>query len=145
MLYGLRALNHRRDFGDVVEASLRKAALWDEVKDRLGESAATLSIGQQQRLCIARCLAVAPEAILMDEPTASLDPTSAARVEDSIRALRGDYTVVVVTHNMQQAFRISDYTAFIYLGNVVEFGATRQIFENPTCPETRDYIGGRFG
>ncbi len=145
VLYGVRAVNHRRDFDEIVESSLKKAALWDEVKDRLKESATTLSVGQQQRLCIARCLAVEPEAILMDEPTAALDPTSAARVEDSIKALRGSYTVVIVTHNMQQAFRISDNTAFIFLGNIVEFGPTRRIFEQPQKPETRDYIAGRFG
>jgi phosphate transport system ATP-binding protein len=145
VLYGVKAINHRKDYDDLLESSLKQAALWGEVKDRLKENAMTLSIGQQQRLCIARTLAITPDAILMDEPTASLDPTSAAKVEESIKALRGTYTVIIVTHNMQQAVRISDKTAFVYLGNIVEFGTTKQLFENPQRPETRDYINGRFG
>jgi phosphate transport system ATP-binding protein len=145
VLYGVKAINHRKDYEELLESSLKQAALWDEVKDRLKENAMTLSVGQQQRLCIARCLAVTPEAILMDEPTASLDPTSSAKVEESIRALKGTYTVIIVTHNMQQAVRVSDHTAFVYLGNVVEFGPTDRIFNDPQRKETRDYINGRFG
>jgi phosphate transport system ATP-binding protein len=129
----------------VVEASLRKSAIWDEVKDRLDTSAMQLSGGQQQRLCIARVLAVGPEIILMDEPASALDPLSTAKIEELIHQLRKNYTIVIVTHNMQQAARVSDYTAYFYMGSLVEFGETRTIFTNPVKKETEDYITGRFG
>ena len=130
---------------ELVEKSLRQAALWDEVKDRLHESALTLSGGQQQRLCIARTVAMSPEIILMDEPCSALDPKSTARIEDLIGELRDKYTILVVTHNMQQAARISDDTAFLYEGVLVEFGETNQIFTKPKEKRTEDYITGRFG
>jgi phosphate transport system ATP-binding protein len=130
---------------EVVERSLRRAALWDEVADRLGESALTLSGGQQQRLCIARALAVEPEVLLMDEPASALDPIATAKIEELIQELKTNYTIVIVTHNMQQAARVSDYTAYFYLGRLVEFGPTEQLFTNPTTQETEDYITGRFG
>jgi phosphate transport system ATP-binding protein len=128
-----------------VERSLRQAALWEEVKDRLGKPGAGLSGGQQQRLCVARALAVEPEILLMDEPCSALDPISTARIEELLLELKTHYTIVIVTHNMQQAARTSDLTAFLYNGELVEFGETRQIFTNPAKRETEDYITGRFG
>lgn len=130
---------------DLVESSLKGAALWDEVKDRLGKSALGLSGGQQQRLCIARSLAVKPDVLLMDEPASALDPISTAKVEDLIRDLRENYTIVIVTHNMQQAARISDFTAFFLSGELVEYGTTGTMFTNPKDQRTEDYITGRFG
>jgi len=129
----------------VVEQSLRQAALWEEVADRLDSSALDLSGGQQQRLCIARALAVQPEVLLMDEPASALDPIATAKIEELIHELRADYTIVIVTHNMQQAARVSDFTAYFYLGRLIEFGATDQLFTNPQQQETEDYITGRFG
>jgi len=129
----------------IVEKSLKKAVLWDEVCDRLKDSAMGLSGGQQQRLCIARALAVEPEVILMDEPTSSLDPIATGKIEDLIHELKQKYTVIIVTHNMQQAARISDYTGFMYLGELIEFGETEQIFERPNKKLTENYITGRFG
>ena len=145
--YGLRIAGvRRRDVLDeVVERSLKRAALWDEVKDRLHESALGLSGGQHQRLCIARAIAVNPEIILMDEPCSALDPRSTTRIEDLIGELRGEYTIIIVTHNMQQAARVSDWTAFLYEGVLIEFGPTRQLFTKPVRKETEDYITGRFG
>ena len=128
-----------------VEVSLRHAMLWDEVKDRLHESALGFSGGQHQRLCIARAIAVSPEIILMDEPCSALDPRSTTRIEDLIGELRGEYTIIIVTHNMQQAARVSDFTAFLYEGTLVEFGPTKQLFTKPEKKETEDYITGRFG
>ncbi|MDD5073222.1 MAG: phosphate ABC transporter ATP-binding protein PstB [Candidatus Omnitrophica bacterium] len=145
--YGLR-INGIKDKGFIekrVEESLKKAALWDEVKDRLHESALKLSGGQQQRLCIARCLAVEPEVLLFDEPCASLDPISTSKIEELILGLKKYYTIVIVTHNMQQAARVSDYTAFFLLGELVEFGKTQDIFTAPKDKRTEDYITGRFG
>jgi phosphate transport system ATP-binding protein len=130
---------------EIVERSLTDAALWDEVKDRLDENAMGLSGGQQQRLCIARALAVDPEILLMDEPTSALDPRATLRIEDLIDELRGKYTIIIVTHNMQQAARVSDFTAFMYEGVLVEFGATRELFTKPREKQTEDYITGRFG
>jgi phosphate transport system ATP-binding protein len=130
---------------EVVERSLRQSALWDEVADRLNASALDLSGGQQQRLCIARALAVEPEVLLMDEPASALDPIATAKIEELIQELKQDYTIVIVTHNMQQAARVSDYTAYFYLGRLVEFDATGVLFTNPTRQETEDYITGRFG
>jgi phosphate transport system ATP-binding protein len=135
----------RAALDEIVERSLRSAALWDEAKDRLHESALGLSGGQQQRLCIARAIAVEPEVLLLDEPCSALDPIATAKIEDLIHQLKRNYTIVIVTHNMQQAARVSDYTAFMYLGELVESGATEQIFTAPTKPETEDYITGRFG
>ncbi|MDR2770838.1 MAG: phosphate ABC transporter ATP-binding protein PstB [Clostridiales Family XIII bacterium] len=129
----------------IVEKSLRDAAIWDEVKDRLKKSALSLSGGQQQRLCIARALAVAPEVLLMDEPTSALDPISTSKIEDLVRTLKKEYTIVIVTHNMQQAARISDTTAFFLLGELIEYGATEKIFSMPRDRRTEDYITGRFG
>ena len=138
--------NHRgRELDEIVEKALRGAALWDEVKDRLKKSALGLSGGQQQRLCIARALAVQPDVLLMDEPTSALDPGSTLRIEDLMAELKKDYTVVIVTHNMQQATRISDKTAFFLVGELIEFGDTTQIFTNPREKKTEDYITGRFG
>jgi len=128
-----------------VEAALQAAALWDEVKDKLSQSAMGLSGGQQQRLCIARAIAVNPEVLLMDEPASALDPIATAKIEELMEELKSRYTIVVVTHNMQQAARVSAYTAFLYLGTLVEFGPTEQVFTNPRDPKTRDYITGRFG
>ena len=128
-----------------VEWALRKAALWDEVKDKLKQSGMSLSGGQQQRLCIARGIAVKPEVILLDEPTSALDPISTARIEELIDELKEEFTIVIVTHNMQQAARISDYTAYMYLGEMVEFGVTDELFVKPKKKETEDYITGRFG
>ncbi len=133
------------DMNELVEWSLKKAALWDEVKNRLKSSALGLSGGQQQRLCIARAIAVGPEVLLMDEPASSLDPKSAAAIEDLIAELREDYTIAIVTHSMQQAARTSDYTAFLYEGDLIEFGPTQKIFHKPKKKETENYITGRFG
>jgi phosphate transport system ATP-binding protein len=130
---------------EIVENCLIKAALWDEVKDRLDQSAMGLSGGQQQRLCIARALAIEPEVVLMDEPASALDPKSTLKIEDLINELKRYYTIIIVTHNMQQAARVSDYTAFFYEGHLIEFGATEQIFTNPNQKQTEDYITGRFG
>jgi phosphate transport system ATP-binding protein len=135
----------KRDMDERVEWSLRKAALWDEVKDKLQQSGLSLSGGQQQRLCIARTVAVKPEVVLLDEPTSALDPISTAKVEELVNELKSDYTIAIVTHNMQQAARISDYTAYMYLGELVEFGDTNQIFIKPAKKATEDYITGRFG
>lgn len=130
---------------DVVERSLKGAAIWDEVKDRLKESALGLSGGQQQRICIARAIAAEPEVLLMDEPCSALDPIATGRIEDLITELSGDYTILIVTHNMQQASRASDFCAFMYLGRLIEYGSTREIFERPHLKETEDYVTGRFG
>jgi phosphate transport system ATP-binding protein len=130
---------------EIVEQSLHQAALWDEVDDRLNASALELSGGQQQRLCIARALAVQPEVLLMDEPASALDPIATAKIEELIQELKQDYTIVIVTHNMQQAARVSDYTAYFYLGQLIEFGSTDLLFTNPARQETEDYITGRFG
>jgi phosphate transport system ATP-binding protein len=135
----------KTEMDGLVEWTLRRAALWDEVKDRLRHSALSLSGGQQQRLCIARAIAIGPEVLLMDEPCSALDPRSTAAIEDLIWELRETYTIVIVTHNMQQASRASDYTAFLYTGDVIEFGETEKLFQNPDKAETRDYITGRFG
>jgi phosphate transport system ATP-binding protein len=133
------------DLDTLVEQSLKQAVLWDEVKDLLNKSAMTLSGGQQQRLCIARALAMKPDVLLMDEPTSALDPVSTAKIEELIEELKKDYTIIIVTHNMQQAARISDETAFFYLGNLVEYNKTDKIFTNPDIKQTEDYITGRFG
>lgn len=141
----LHGEHSRAQLDELVEKSLRGAALWDEVKDRLKKSALGLSGGQQQRLCIARALAVQPDVLLMDEPTSALDPGSTLKIEDLMADLKKDYTVVIVTHNMQQASRISDKTAFFLLGELVEYGKTQQIFANPKEKKTEEYITGRFG
>ena len=145
--YGPRThgIRQKGRLDDIVERSLRDAAIWDEVKDRLRKNALGLSGGQQQRLCIARALAVEPDVLLMDEPTSALDPISTAKIEELAMELKQHYTIVMVTHNMQQAARISDQTAFFLLGELVESGATKQIFEHPTDRRTEDYITGRFG
>ena len=145
--YGPRThgIRSKSKLDDIVEKSLRDAAIWDEVKDRLKKSALGMSGGQQQRLCIARALAVQPEVLLMDEPTSALDPISTTKIEDLAVKLKNDYTIIMVTHNMQQAARISDKTAFFLLGEVVEFGETHQIFSMPQDKRTEDYITGRFG
>ena len=145
--YGPRThgVRSKAKLDDIVELSLRQAAIWDEVKDRLKKSALGMSGGQQQRLCIARALAVQPEVLLMDEPTSALDPISTSKIEDLAVELKKDYTIVMVTHNMQQAARISDKTAFFLLGEVVEYGETEQIFSMPKDKRTEDYITGRFG
>jgi phosphate transport system ATP-binding protein len=135
----------RSEMDDRVEWALSKAALWNEVKDKLGQSGLSLSGGQQQRLCIARSVAVKPSVILLDEPTSALDPISTAKVEELVHELKADYTVAIVTHNMQQAARCSDFTAYMYLGELIEFGDTEQIFFKPQRKETEDYITGRFG
>lgn len=147
VVYGLRivGVNHRSTLDEVVEKNLRRAALWDEVKDGLHKSAADLSGGQQQRLCIARALAVEPEVLLMDEPCSALDPISTAKIEELIHELKETFTIVIVTHNMQQAARVSDYTAFFYLGELIEFGETGTLFTAPVKRQTEDYITGRFG
>jgi phosphate transport system ATP-binding protein len=147
VVYGLRivGINNRSALDEVVEKSLRRAALWDEVKDNLHKSAADMSGGQQQRLCIARALAVEPEVLLMDEPCSALDPISTAKIEELIHELKDTFTIVIVTHNMQQAARVSDYTAFFYLGELIEFGETGKLFTAPEKRQTEDYITGRFG
>lgn len=133
------------EMDDRVEWSLRKAAIWDEVKDKLAQSGLSLSGGQQQRLCIARSVAIKPSVLLLDEPTSALDPISTAKVEELVHELKEDYTIAIVTHNMQQAARVSDYTAYMYLGEMIEFGDTEQLFFKPKRSETEDYITGRFG
>jgi phosphate transport system ATP-binding protein len=145
--FGVRLYENlsKSDMDDRVESALSKAAIWNEVKDKLGQSGLSLSGGQQQRLCIARTVAVKPKVILLDEPTSALDPISTAKVEELVSELKKDYTVAIVTHNMQQAARVSDFTAYMYLGELVEFGVTEQIFLKPTRQETEDYITGRFG
>lgn len=145
--FGLRIAGEKdaSKIAQTVEESLRGAALWEEAKDRLNESALSLSGGQQQRLCIARALAVKPEVLLMDEPASALDPIATAKIEELIRELRSQYTIAIVTHSMQQAARVSDYTAFFYLGELIEFGETTQIFTRPAQSRTEDYITGRFG
>ena len=135
----------KAELDDIVESSLRKAALWDEVKDRVKKSALSLSGGQQQRLCIARALAVEPKVLLMDEPTSALDPISTSKIEELVMELKKDFTIVIVTHNMQQAVRISDWTAFFLLGELVEFNQTEELFSMPRDKRTEDYITGRFG
>jgi phosphate transport system ATP-binding protein len=147
IVYGLRiaGIKSKAILDETVETSLRSAALWDEVKDRLNSSALSLSGGQMQRLCIARAIAVNPEVILMDEPCSALDPIATGRIEDLIHELKDDYTVVIVTHNMQQASRVSDYTAFMYLGKLIEYDETDKIFTAPEKKQTQDYITGRFG
>ena len=144
---GLRmnGLREKKKLNVVVEQSLKQAALWDEVKDSLSNSGVSLSGGQQQRLCIARALAVDPEVLLMDEPASALDPISTAKIEELIYQLRQSYTIVIVTHNMQQAARVSDFTAFFYMGELIEFGETKKIFTAPEKKQTEDYITGRFG
>jgi phosphate transport system ATP-binding protein len=141
----LNGLRDRKLLAERMEQSLRMAALWDEVKDRLNAPAISLSGGQQQRLCIARALAVQPEVLLMDEPASALDPLATSKIEDLILELKKDYTIVIVTHNMQQAARMSDFTAFLYLGELVEFDVTRKIFTSPAKKQTEDYVTGRFG
>ncbi len=145
--FGVRLYENlsRSDMDERVESALTKAAIWNEVKDKLGQSGLSLSGGQQQRLCIARTVAVKPKVILLDEPTSALDPISTAKVEELVSELKKDYTVAIVTHNMQQAARVSDFTAYMYLGELVEFGQTEQIFMKPARQETEDYITGRFG
>lgn len=144
---GLRmgGMHDRKKVTEIVERSLQQAALWDEVKDKLTKSGASLSGGQQQRLCIARALAVSPEVLLMDEPASALDPISTAKVEDLIYELKKTYTIAIVTHNMQQAARVSDYTAFFYMGELIEYDETRKIFTMPSKKQTEDYVTGRFG
>ena len=142
---GLRLNGIGGNLAELAERSLRQAALWDEVKDRLHHSALSLSGGQQQRLCIARALAIGPEVLLMDEPASALDPIATAKIAELIRELREALTIVIVTHNMQQAARVSDATAFFYMGELVEHGATEQIFTNPREPRTEDYVTGKFG
>lgn len=145
--YGPRinGVKDKKQLDEIVETALKNAAIWDEVKDRLGDSAMGLSGGQQQRLCIARTLAVNPEIVLMDEPASALDPLSTSKIEELIVQLKENYTIVIVTHNMQQAARISDNTAFFYLGELIEYDKTRKIFTNPEKKQTEDYITGRFG
>ena len=145
--YGPRVagVKEKKALNEIVERSIKNAALWEEVHDRLQESAMSLSGGQQQRLCIARALAIEPEVILMDEPCSALDPIATAKIEDLINKLKQRYTVIIVTHNMQQAARVSDYAAYMYLGKLIEFGETKQIFENPKEELTENYITGRFG
>jgi len=145
--YGCRVagVRNKKKLDEIVEHSIKEAFLWEEVADRLDESAMGLSGGQQQRLCIARALAIEPDVILMDEPCSALDPIATAKIEDLIRILVKRYTVVIVTHNMQQAARVSDFTAYMYLGKLIEYGCTKQIFENPTEESTENYITGRFG
>ena len=147
VVYGLRiiGISDRRHLDEVVESTLKRAALWDEVKDTLHKSAAELSGGQQQRLCIARALAVEPDVLLMDEPCSALDPIFTAKIEELIHELKDAFTIVIVTHNMQQAARVSDRTAFFYLGKIIEYGETGKLFTNPDKQQTEDYITGRFG
>jgi len=141
----LQGINKRRTLDQAVERSLKAAALWDEVKERLNESAMALSGGQQQRLVIARAIAIEPEVLLLDEPASSLDPISTLKIEDLIYKLKSDYTIVIVTHNMQQAARVSDFTALMYVGDLIEFDDTKVIFTNPKKKQTEDYITGRYG
>jgi len=141
----MQGIKNKKTLDDIVEHSLRNAALWEETQDRLQESAMGLSGGQQQRLCIARALAIEPEVILMDEPCSALDPIATAKIEKLIQLLKTEYTVVIVTHNMQQAARVGDYCGYMYLGKLIEFGSTTQIFENPQEELTENYITGRFG
>jgi phosphate transport system ATP-binding protein len=145
--FGVRLFERlgKREMDERVEWALTRAALWDEVKDKLGQSGHSLSGGQQQRLCIARGIAIRPEVLLLDEPCSALDPISTARVEELINELKNDYTVIMVTHNMQQAARVSDFTAYMYLGELIEFDVTDTIFIKPKRKETEDYITGRFG
>ena len=145
--YGLRMHYQlsRSELRERVEDALKRGALWDEVKDKLNEPGTALSGGQQQRLCIARAIAAEPEVILMDEPCSAIDPVATAKIEELIEELKTQYTIVLVTHNMQQAARVSDYTAFFFEGRIIEFGATTKIFSNPTQKQTEDYITGRFG
>jgi len=141
----LQGIKNKATLNDIVEQSLKQAAIWDEVKDRLNNNALGMSGGQQQRLCLARALAVNPEVLLMDEPTSALDPKATASIEELISELREKYTIVIVTHNMQQAARVSDFTAFMYEGTLIEYGQTNQIFTNPKNQQTENYITGRFG
>lgn len=141
----LHGVKEKNQLMEIVESCLIKSALWDEVKDRLDKSAMGLSGGQQQRLCIARALAINPDVVLMDEPASALDPKSTLKIEDLVNELKKDYTIIIVTHNMQQAGRVSDYTAFFYEGKLIEFGPTGQIFTKPNQKQTEDYITGRFG
>ena len=145
--YGARiaGIKKKSVLDDIVEKNLKRAALWDEVNDRLNDSAMSLSGGQQQRLCIARAIAVEPDVLLMDEPCSALDPIATAKIEDLVTELKSKFTIVIVTHNMQQAARVSDYTAFMYIGDIVEFDATEKIFLNPAEKHTEDYVSGRFG
>lgn len=145
--YGSRinGINGKNDLDEIVEKSLRQAAIWDELKDRLGDSAMGLSGGQQQRLCIARTLAVNPDIILMDEPASALDPISTSKIEELVHELKDNYTIIIVTHNMQQAARTSDHTAFFYMGELIEMDKTKNLFTSPSKKQTEDYITGRFG
>lgn len=145
--YGPRinGIKDKQQLDEIVETSLRQAAIWDELKDRLGDSAMGLSGGQQQRLCIARTLAVSPDIVLMDEPASALDPISTSKIEELVHELKEQYTIIIVTHNMQQAARTSDYTAFFYLGELIEMDKTKSIFTKPSKKQTEDYITGRFG
>jgi phosphate transport system ATP-binding protein len=145
VLAGLKLNRVRADYEAVVEKTLKQTALWDEVKDRLAESGMRLSGGQQQRLCIARALAVEPEVLLMDEPASALDPIATAKIEELIDELREHYTIVIVTHNMQQAIRVSEYTAFFYMGELIEYATTKKIFTQPDRRQTEDYVTGKFG
>ncbi len=147
VVYGSRinGINDKKKLDEIVETSLRQAAIWDELKDRLGDSALGLSGGQQQRLCIARTLAVSPDIILMDEPASALDPISTSKIEELVHELKEQYTIIIVTHNMQQAARTSDHTAFFYMGELIEMGKTNAIFTKPEKKQTEDYITGRFG
>jgi phosphate transport system ATP-binding protein len=147
VVYSLRidGIRDRRVLDEVCERSLRGAALWDEVKDRLKESALGMSGGQQQRLCIARAIAAQPEVLLMDEPCSALDPIATGKIEDLMQQLAGEFTILIVTHNMQQASRSSDFTAFMYMGKLIEYGPTIDMFTKPRCRETEDYVTGRFG
>lgn len=141
----INGIHKKHDLDEIVESSLKRAAIWDEVQDRLDHSALGLSGGQQQRLCIARALSVSPEILLMDEPASALDPISTGKIEELIFELKKNFTIIIVTHNMQQAARVSDYTAFFYLGEMVEYGKTKKIFTTPDKKQTEDYITGRFG
>ena len=145
--YGARiaGINKKSVLDDIVEKNLKRSALWDEVSDRLNDSAMSLSGGQQQRLCIARAIAVEPDVLLMDEPCSALDPIATAKIEDLVTELKSKFTIVIVTHNMQQAARVSDYTAFMYIGDIVEFDTTEKIFLNPAKKHTEDYVSGKFG
>lgn len=147
VIYGSRinGITDKRELDEIVETSLRQAAIWDELKDRLGDSALGLSGGQQQRLCLARTLAVNPDIILMDEPASALDPISTSKIEELVHELKEKYTILIVTHNMQQAARVSDHTAFFYMGELIEMGKTDAIFTKPAKKQTEDYITGRFG